>query len=115
MIRTLGPKVDLDGLVADAREEGREVHLVRAGATKAATLEAFAEALDFPGWFGHNLDALADCLEHLAEASAQPWELVVDDLAALRDRDDSAYTGIRLVLADLVLRHPSFQVSLIER
>ena len=62
MIRHLGPHTDVEGLVADAREEGREVHVVHAGPTKEATLAAFADTLDFPAWFGGNLDALADCL-----------------------------------------------------
>ena len=69
MIRHLGPHTDVDGLVADALEEGREVHVVHAGPTKEATLAAFAEALDFPAWFGGNLDALADCLGHLARTA----------------------------------------------
>ena len=69
MIRHLGPHTDVEGLVADAREEGREVHVVVAGPTKEATLAAFAEALDFPAWFGGNLDALADCLGHLARTA----------------------------------------------
>ena len=115
MIRTIGPKVDLAGLIADAIAEGREVHVVEATETKQGTLEAFAEALDFPGWFGHNLDALADCLDHLAEHATQPWELIVDHLAALRAADDPAYTGLHLVLADLTLRHPSIQVTLLAR
>ncbi|MCA0336521.1 MAG: barstar family protein [Actinobacteria bacterium] len=115
MIRTLGPQVDLDGLVADALEEGREVHLVRAAASKQATLEAFAEALSFPGWFGHNLDALADCLDHLLATATAPWELILDEAAVLRRADDRAYDGIRAVLADLALRHPSSNLTVIDR
>ncbi|MDX5364214.1 MAG: barstar family protein [Pseudazoarcus pumilus] len=34
---------------------------------KADTLARIAAALDFPEWFGHNWDALADCLGDL------PW------------------------------------------
>ena len=108
MIRTIGPKVDLAGLIADAIEEGREVHVVEATETKqGARSRLLPRALDFPGWFGHNLDALADCLDHLAEHATQPWELIVDHLAALRAADDPAYTALHLVLADLTLRHPS--------
>ncbi len=33
--------------------------------TKAEFLAAVAGALDFPDWFGHNLDAFADCLDGL--------------------------------------------------
>ena len=61
MIRHLRPPVDVDALVANAVARGRVVRLVVAGETKSATLAAFADALDFPGWFGGNLDALATC------------------------------------------------------
>ncbi|MDD5365520.1 MAG: barstar family protein [Gallionellaceae bacterium] len=33
---------------------------------KRAMLETLARALDFPGWFGFNWDALADCLTDLS-------------------------------------------------
>lgn len=36
-------------------------------ASKVETLARIASALDFPEWFGHNWDALADCLGDL------PW------------------------------------------
>lgn len=115
MNRTLGPKTDVTGLIADAREEGRTVHVVRATGTKAGTLEAFARDLDFPGWFGHNLDALYDCLDHLLDTSDGPWELVLDHAATLRVADDRAYDGIRAVLADLALKHPASNLTVIDR
>ena len=62
------------------------MHVVHAGPTKEATLAAFAEALDFPAWFGGNLDALADCLGHLARTAEGEWELVVDGVADARPR-----------------------------
>ena len=46
---------------------GDEVSVVPAGETKAESIDLFAEVLDFPDWFGRNLDALADCLHDLAE------------------------------------------------
>lgn len=115
MNRTLGPRTDVEGLIADAREEGREVHVVRAAPTKAGTLEAFAEGLDFPGWFGHNLDALYDCLDHLLATSDSPWELILDRAATLRAADDRAYDGIRAVFADLALKHPTSNLTVIDR
>ena len=33
---------------------------------KAEFYDAVAAALGFPDWFGHNLDALADCLRDLS-------------------------------------------------
>ena len=42
-------------------------HVVRRGArSKKAAIGAIAEALSFPDWFGHNLDALYDCLTDLS-------------------------------------------------
>ena len=37
-------------------------------ATKQALHEALAQALSFPDWYGHNLDALYDCLTDLDDA-----------------------------------------------
>lgn len=38
-------------------------------ATKQELHECIAEALDFPDWYGHNLDALMDCLTDLDETT----------------------------------------------
>ncbi|MFI6090054.1 barstar family protein [Streptomyces sp. NPDC051218] len=43
---------------------------------KAAFMERCARALDLPEWFGHNWDALADCLTDLGGASAAPGRLL---------------------------------------
>ncbi|MFW5474438.1 barstar family protein [Knoellia sp. CPCC 206450] len=114
-MRVLGDRVDLDGLVADAVEEGRQVQVVHGRATKAETLEAFSEALNFPEWFGMNLDALADCLDTLARESDGDWEIVWDDAAELRRTDPRAATGIESVLAELDEVHPSVHVTIIDR
>lgn len=115
MIRFVGPGADVDGIVADAVAEGREVHRVTAAATKAATLEAFAEALDLPAWFGGNLDALAECLNHLAGHAEGEWELVVDRVAELGRADPIAMEQLRGVLGEVALAHPRFHVTVVER
>ncbi len=115
MIRHLGPRTDVDGLVADALEEGREVHVVNAGPTKEATLAAFAQALDFPAWFGGNLDALADCLGHLARTAQGEWELVVDGVAELAQDDPFAFAGLSGLLGEVALAHPRFHVTVVDR
>ena len=115
MIRHLVPPVDVDALVADAVAQGRVVHRVVAAQTKTATLEAFAEALDFPGWFGGNLDGLSDCLHHLAGYAEQDSELVVDAVAALRHEDPFAMAQLNGVLGEVALAHPRFHVTVIER
>ncbi|HET7820637.1 MAG TPA: barstar family protein [Ornithinibacter sp.] len=115
MIRWLGPHTDVEGLVADAREEGREVHVVNAGPTKEATLAAFAQALDFPAWFGGNLDALADCLGHLARTAPGEWELVVDHAAELARDDPFAFAGLSGLLGEVASSHPRFHVTVVDR
>jgi hypothetical protein len=115
MIRHLGPHTDVEGLVADARDEGREVHVVVAGPTKEATLAAFADALDFPAWFGGNLDALADCLGHLARTADVEWELVVDGVAELARDDPFAFAGLSGLLGQVAMAHPSFHVTVVDR
>ncbi|MBW4720886.1 barstar family protein [Saccharothrix obliqua] len=42
-------------------------HVVRPGArSKSAALAAIGEAMDFPDYYGQNLDALFDCLTDLS-------------------------------------------------
>jgi len=115
MIRWLGPHTDVDGVVADARDQGREVHLVRAGPTKEATLAAFADALDFPAWFGGNLDALADCLGHLARTAENEEEIVVDAVAELAREDPFAFAQLSGLLGEVAARHPRFHVTVVDR
>jgi RNAse (barnase) inhibitor barstar len=114
-MRYLGDKVDLEGLVADAVEEGREVQVVRAGTTKAESLEAFSEVLNFPAWFGMNLDALADCLDTLARESEGEWEIVWDGVRRLKEDDPFTLASIQGILGELQESHPQVHVTIIER
>lgn len=114
-MRILGDKVDLEGLIVDAVEEGRQVQVIPGHATKAATLEAFSESLNFPEWFGMNLDALADCLDTLARESEGEWEIVWDGIAELRREDPRAATGIESILRELDEDHPRVHITLIDR
>ncbi|MFA7607385.1 MAG: barstar family protein [Rhodocyclaceae bacterium] len=41
---------------------------------KAGVLQQFARTLAFPAWFGHNWDALADCLGDLSWLPVQPFD-----------------------------------------
>jgi hypothetical protein len=51
-----------------SRAAGRTHHSrdVAGCSDKAGLLARTADALEFPAWFGHNWDALADCLTDLA-------------------------------------------------
>ncbi|ABY22169.1 conserved hypothetical protein [Renibacterium salmoninarum ATCC 33209] len=49
---------------------------IPAAESKEGVLDAFARALNFPKHFGHNFDALADCLRDFADAATVPVTLV---------------------------------------
>ena len=48
-------------------------------AEKAQLLKDIAAALGFPHWFGHNWDALEDCLTDLSWRDAAGYVLLFDD------------------------------------
>jgi len=71
---------------------GSRLALVRVGfSDKESFLKSIARALDFPDWFGHNWDALEDCLADLSWREAAGHVLVIenpapgDDLGVLID------------------------------
>lgn len=115
MIRHLGPDTDLGATVRAAQREGREVRVVPGGVTKREALGWFSSALDFPDWFGHNLDALADCLHQLADELVGEWELIWDGTAALRANDHDAYAAILAILEEVTSMHESVEVTVVDR
>ena len=102
---------DPQALAARARDAGRPATVVTASRTKAATLRAFASALDLPEWFGHNLDALADALDGVAAAG--PADLIVAGLERLRQADETSYRGVIGVLRTVARAHPDLHVTVI--
>lgn len=59
--------------------QGSNLALVRiAFADKAALLNNMASALGFPDWFGHNWDALEDCLTDLSWRDAAGYVLLIE-------------------------------------
>lgn len=79
---------------------------------KTQLLQAIAQALDFPDWFGHNWDALWDCLdEHLAEGGV-PLELVLD-LGATRELNESDWQTCMDILQQAQEAWPGFVVRVV--
>ena len=72
----------------------------------AATLEAafpiLAQALDFPDWFGHNLDALMDCLTDMSWAPARGYLLLLSGTAPLAKADPDGFASLLEVLAGAI-------------
>jgi len=51
--------------------------------SRASLLVALAEALDLPDWFGHNWDALQDCLTDLSWRPAPGYVVVMENCGGL--------------------------------
>lgn len=118
MIRVLGPEVAIAEVVREAQREGGEVSVVPAGSTKAESIDLFAEVLDFPDWFGRNLDALADCLHDYAEEpheDGRTRHLVWDGVAQLRRDHPEGYADITSVLDEVSNDHDTFVVTVLDR
>jgi hypothetical protein len=56
-------------------------------AAKDALLRRIAGALEFPGWFGGNWDALEDCLSDLSWHKADGWVVLFRDFAGASPDD----------------------------
>lgn len=54
-------------------DHGWQVARLRGTATKREFLAGAGKALDFPGYYGANYDAFADCLGDLTEPTALLW------------------------------------------
>lgn len=66
---------------------------------------ALADALDFPEWYGKNLDALHDCLAEIGEDT----HLTVVNLSYL----DRFAVGFRRVLLDAQEENPHLKVTIL--
>lgn len=56
--------------------------------------DILAEALEFPEWYGHNLDALHDCLTDIREET----EIRIRNESALAEHMGSYVTALKKVL-----------------
>lgn len=81
---------------------------------KSELLARVADALEFPGWFGQNWDALADCLGDLAWLPADGYLLVLEGAHELRRCAPRDYWVALEILAESARawreRHVPFQV-----
>jgi RNAse (barnase) inhibitor barstar len=87
--------------VETARGRSALVAVVDGALDRAGTLSAFGRALSFPAYYGHNLDALEECLRDLSWLPAGPVELVWED-GPLRSADPGTHDVVTAILADAV-------------
>ncbi|MBK5281488.1 MAG: barstar family protein [Nitrospiraceae bacterium] len=68
--------------------------------TTAGLLTECARALDFPDYFGHNWDALEECLADLEWLPAKGYILLITDAARLLPDNEEEYETFLEVLRD---------------
>jgi RNAse (barnase) inhibitor barstar len=93
---------DLDRIArAAARDELRVCHTDLAGChDKDELLRRLAVSLQLPPTFGHNWDALADCLRDLAWMPAWGYVLLFGDAGDLRQWAEADYDTLLGILDD---------------
>jgi RNAse (barnase) inhibitor barstar len=67
---------------------------------KGEFLARIAVALEFPGWFGGNWDALFDCLTDLGWRPAVGYLLIFEHAAGWRDAAPEAFDAAVAILGD---------------
>lgn len=87
---------DTEAIVSAAQaRERRIIDVALDGLTdKAQILDALAQRFDMPRWFGHNWDALYDCLTDLSWLPAKGYVLILTNAAP--------DTGTASILTDLL-------------
>ncbi|MBL8503301.1 MAG: barstar family protein [Rhodocyclaceae bacterium] len=96
------PEKSLGDLLAAAAACGfvvRRTKLLGASG-KEGLMRSLAAALDFPQWFGHNWDALADCLGDLSWLPAKGYLLILEDAADFCSRHEPECATALQLLGD---------------
>jgi hypothetical protein len=69
---------------------------------KESFLQAGAEAMHFPAYFGHNWDAFEECVTELTWRPASGYVLLYDKMARLANGDPQAWTTAQSILEDAI-------------
>ena len=69
--------------------------------------EALAKALEFPAYYGHNLDALHDCLTDLTDT-----ELVIEECAKAGEKMEK-WPSFLAVFFDSAAENPRLKIKLL--
>lgn len=68
---------------------------------KEELLTALAKALAFPPWFGHNWDALEDCLSDMSWREAEGYVLILRHADRLHGQSETDFLTALRILADV--------------
>jgi RNAse (barnase) inhibitor barstar len=87
------PQADKQDIVAAAKAKGFatfRVNLAKAD-DKAQMLADIGKTLTFPDWFGHNFDALADCLADMAWQPADGYLVLLEHCDGIHGKAESDF------------------------
>ncbi|MBI3357322.1 MAG: barstar family protein, partial [Nitrospirae bacterium] len=68
--------------------------------TPMGVFEEFARALEFPDYFGHNWDALEECLADLGWLPAKGYVVLITEAQSVIPTDDEGYETLLEILND---------------
>lgn len=68
--------------------------------TPAGVFKEFARALEFPDYFGHNWDALEECLADLGWLPAKGYVVLITEAQSVIPGDDEEYETLLEILND---------------
>lgn len=103
-------RTDDDQLERELGISGWRIGRLTESTSREAFFREIARVLDFPDWFGRNLDALWDCLTDLTEPTALIWS-DWQPFAVHHRKDWSAVLGL---LEERSLEQPGFSVHLLQ-
>jgi RNAse (barnase) inhibitor barstar len=89
------PQTDKKQLMSAAKAGGLaafRVNLAKAG-DKEQMLAAIAKALKFPDWFGHNFDALADCLADMSWKPAEGYLVLLEHCDGIHGKAEENFVS----------------------
>lgn len=96
------PHGPLDDLLSGAQAAGCLVLRVDLGTARdrEQMLDAIGKALRFPEWYGHNWDALADCLLDLGWLPAAGYVVILDRCDGIHGRAESEFVKLMQVFQE---------------
>jgi RNAse (barnase) inhibitor barstar len=96
------PHGSIDDLLAGARAAGCLVLRVDLTTTrnKDEMLTAVGRALRFPEWFGHNWDALTDCLLDMGWLPATGYTIILDHCDGIHGRAEGDFVKLMQIFQE---------------
>ena len=96
------PHGSIDDLVAGARAAGCLVLRVdlAAARNKDEMLTAVGRTLRFPEWFGHNWDALADCLLDMGWLPATGYMIILEHCDGIHGRAEGDFVKLMQIFQE---------------